>query len=127
MFTGIIEEVGEITEAVEGLLRISAPLILEDAKLGDSIAINGVDLTVTHIEAAEFLANLMPETYRRSNWGDCRWAPESIWNARCGRWIGCRDIWCAASSRAAGRSAPPAKRRKRSSSPTTPLPICCAT
>ena len=69
MFTGIIEEVGEITEAVEGLLRISAPLILEDAKLGDSIAINGVDLTVTHIEAAEFLANLMPETYRRSNLG----------------------------------------------------------
>ena len=41
MFTGIIEEVGEITEAAEGLLRISAPMILEDAQLGDSIAING--------------------------------------------------------------------------------------
>ena len=70
MFTGIIEEVGEITEAAEGLLRISAPLILEDAKLGDSIAINGVDLTVTHIESGQFLANLMPETYRRSNLGE---------------------------------------------------------
>lgn len=70
MFTGIIEEVGEITEAAEGLLRISAPMILEDANLGDSIAINGVDLTVTHIESSQFLANLMPETYRRSNLGE---------------------------------------------------------
>lgn len=70
MFTGIIEEVGEITEAAEGLLRISAPMILEDAQLGDSIAINGVDLTVAHIESSQFLANLMPETYRRSNLGE---------------------------------------------------------
>lgn len=70
MFTGIIEEVGEITEAAEGLLRISAPMILEDAQLGDSIAINGVDLTVTHVESSQFLANLMPETYRRSNLGE---------------------------------------------------------
>jgi len=70
MFTGIIEEVGEITEAAEGLLRIAAPMILEDANLGDSIAINGVDLTVTHIESGQFLANLMPETYRRSNLGE---------------------------------------------------------
>ena len=70
MFTGIIEEVGEIMEAAEGLLRISAPMILEDAQLGDSIAINGVDLTVTHIESSQFLANLMPETYRRSNLGE---------------------------------------------------------
>ena len=70
MFTGIIEEVGKITEADVGLLRISAPMILEDANLGDSIAINGVDLTVTHIESGQFLANLMPETYRRSNLGE---------------------------------------------------------
>ncbi len=70
MFTGIIEEVGDITEAEPGLLRIAAPTILEDAQLGDSIAINGVDLTVTQIERAEFLANLMPETYRRSNLGE---------------------------------------------------------
>ena len=70
MFTGIIEEVGKITEADIGLLRISAPMILEDANLGDSIAINGVDLTVTHIESGQFLANLMPETYRRSNLGE---------------------------------------------------------
>ena len=70
MFTGIIEEVGEVVAADAGVLRIRAPRILGDAKLGDSIAINGVDLTVTAIEADCFLADVMPETYRRSNLGD---------------------------------------------------------
>ncbi len=69
MFTGIIEEVGGIVEASEGVLRISAPLILADAALGDSIAINGVDLTVAAIDGPTFMANVMPETYRRSNLG----------------------------------------------------------
>jgi riboflavin synthase len=70
MFTGIIEEVGEVVEAEAGILRIRARRILEDARLGDSIAINGVDLTVTAIDGDCFLANVMPETYRRSNLGD---------------------------------------------------------
>ena len=72
MFTGIIEEVGTVTEAGEGTLRIHAPLVLADSKLGDSIAINGVDLTVAEIDDARqhFFANLMPETYRRSNLGE---------------------------------------------------------
>jgi len=72
MFTGIVEEVGTVTEAGEGTLWIRAPKILEDAKLGDSIAINGVDLTVAEIRGDTFFANLMPETYRRSNLGDLR-------------------------------------------------------
>ncbi|PFG75181.1 MULTISPECIES: riboflavin synthase [Tepidiforma] len=72
MFTGIIEEVGEVVEAGEGTLRIRAPLILQDTKLGDSIAINGVDLTVAEIAGDTFFANLMPETYRRSNLGELR-------------------------------------------------------
>jgi len=70
MFTGIIEEVGTVVEAAPGLLRIRAPHILRDTKLGDSIAVNGVDLTVASIDGDTFLANLMPETYRRSNLGD---------------------------------------------------------
>jgi len=70
MFTGIIEEVGEVVEADAGVLRIRARRILEDAKLGDSIAINGVDLTVTAIDGDCFFANVMPETYRRSNLAD---------------------------------------------------------
>lgn len=72
MFTGIVEEVGQVVEAGAGTLRIRAPLILSDAKLGDSIAINGVDLTVAEIAGDAFFANLMPETYRRSNLGDLK-------------------------------------------------------
>ena len=72
MFTGIIEEVGDVVEADAGVLRIRARHILADAKLGDSIAINGVDLTVTAIEGDCFLANVMPETYRRSNLGELK-------------------------------------------------------
>ena len=67
MFTGIIEEVGVVQEAGEGTLRIAATTVLEDAQLGDSIAINGVDLTVADLDAGAFFANVMPETYRRSN------------------------------------------------------------
>lgn len=69
MFTGIIEEVGAVLEAGAGTLRIRAPKIMSDAQLGDSIAINGVDLTVAEMDGESFFANVMPETYRRSNLG----------------------------------------------------------
>jgi len=69
MFTGIVEEVGEVLEMGAGVLRIRAERVLADAKLGDSIAINGVDLTVADMDAHSFVANVMPETYRRSNLG----------------------------------------------------------
>ena len=72
MFTGIIEEVGEVIQAGSGLLRIRAPRVLSDAKLGDSIAINGVDLTVAEMDGDSFSANVMPETYRRSNLGQLK-------------------------------------------------------
>src|SRR5262245_50495018 len=72
MFTGIIEEVGEVIGAEPGGLRIKARIILDDAKLGDSIAINGVDLTVAERDGGSFFANVMPETYRRSNLGQLR-------------------------------------------------------
>ena len=74
MFTGIIEEVGEVIEAGAGTLRIRARAVLSDARLGDSIAINGVDLTVAELDhdRASFFANVMPETYRRSNLGQLK-------------------------------------------------------
>jgi riboflavin synthase len=72
VFTGIVEEVGTVTRAGEGFLYIRAPFVLGDAKLGDSIAINGVDLTVAEIEGDVFFANLMAETYRRANLGDLK-------------------------------------------------------
>jgi riboflavin synthase len=68
MFTGIIEEIGQLTkistknEAME--LAIGANKILEDVKLGDSIAINGVCLTVTNYNKDSFSVDVMPETFR---------------------------------------------------------------
>ena len=70
MFTGIIEELGTVLESGEGRLLIHAPMVVSDSALGDSIAINGVDLTVAEMEDDTFFANLMPETYRRSALGD---------------------------------------------------------
>lgn len=67
MFTGIVEEIGEIVEAGPGMLRVRAPQVLTDARLGDSIAINGVDLTISEIVGDTSVAHVMPETYRRSN------------------------------------------------------------
>ncbi len=72
MFTGIIEEVGEVIDASPGALCIRAHKVIEDAHCGDSIAINGVDLTVAELSGESFAANVMPETYRRSNLGDLR-------------------------------------------------------
>lgn len=70
MFTGIIEEVGTVLENARGRLRIAAQRVLEDARLGDSIAVNGVDLTVCELEPGWFAADVMPETLRRSNLGE---------------------------------------------------------
>ena len=67
MFTGIIEEVGSVLEAGDGILRIEVRAIVEGSKLGDSIAINGVDLTIMDLTEDMMAFNVMPETYRRSN------------------------------------------------------------
>jgi len=72
MFTGIIEEVGTVKETERGRLVIACQKVLRGTNLGDSIAINGVDLTVAQMEDDSFLANVMPETYRRSNLGQAK-------------------------------------------------------
>ena len=69
MFTGIIEEIGCLMESRQGSLRIRAKKVLEDVHLGDSIAVNGVCLTVTGFDAASFSVDVMAETLRRSNLG----------------------------------------------------------
>ncbi len=73
MFTGIIEEVGSIktviSGAASGRLCISARTVLDGTKTGDSIAVNGVCLTVTDMTSDSFTADVMPETLRRSNLG----------------------------------------------------------
>lgn len=72
MFTGIIEELGTVREANEGELKIAAKIVLWGTNLGDSISVNGVDLTAKHFDEEGFEANVMPETYRRSNLGDLK-------------------------------------------------------
>ena len=73
MFTGIIEEIGTIksinSTGISSQLCISANKILEDTKIGDSIAVNGVCLTVTSKKSNLFTADVMAETLRRSNLG----------------------------------------------------------
>lgn len=73
MFTGIVEELGEIT-AVENLddasrFRVRGPVVTDGAKHGDSIAVNGVCLTVVEHEGDEFTADVMAETLNRSSLG----------------------------------------------------------
>lgn len=67
MFTGIIEEVGTLERLAGGEIAIRAKKVLEDVALGDSIAVNGICLTVTHFDAAHFVADVMPETVRRTS------------------------------------------------------------
>lgn len=71
MFTGIVEELGFVKSlSVRGesaQLGITAVHVLTDVKLGDSIAVNGVCLTVVSFSAREFVADVMPETLRKTN------------------------------------------------------------
>lgn len=69
MFTGIIEELGTVQSREGGELVIGCSLILEGSQLGDSIAVNGVDLTVRAMDRASMSFDVMNETYRRSNLG----------------------------------------------------------
>jgi riboflavin synthase len=72
MFTGIIEEVGTVRHAERGRLVIESTVILGGTDLGDSVAINGVDLTVAAMDGSSMTFNCMPETYRRSNLGELK-------------------------------------------------------
>lgn len=73
MFTGIVEEVGKIKSISMGsssaVLSIYGKKVLEHTKIGDSIAVNGVCLTVTGLEHDLFTADVMAETIRRSSLG----------------------------------------------------------
>lgn len=74
MFTGIVEEVGAVKSLRlgrnTGVIQIKAHTVLKGTRPGDSIAVNGVCLTVTDLEADGFSADVMPETLRRSNLGE---------------------------------------------------------
>ena len=69
MFTGIVEEAGKINSAQAGKLVIVASDVLPEMKQGDSIAVNGVCLTITDFDANSFSVDIMPETLKRTNLG----------------------------------------------------------
>lgn len=76
MFTGIVEEIGTIVNIKKGekssVLRIKASVVLEHTKVGDSIAVNGVCLTVTDLDKNQFEADVMSETLQRSSLGSLK-------------------------------------------------------
>ena len=73
MFTGIIEEIGTVRRIEHGAkgarLTIQANTVLEDTRIGDSIATNGVCLTVVSMTGDSFSADVMAESLRRSSLG----------------------------------------------------------
>ena len=76
MFTGIVEELGEVTGVEEqtdaARLTIRGPQVVAGARHGDSIAVNGVCLTVVETDGTSFTADVMAETLARSSLGALR-------------------------------------------------------
>lgn len=75
MFTGIVEEIGTVKslkiKEPSGQIEIKAKTVLEGTNIGDSIAVNGVCLTVTGMSGDSFSADIMAETFRRSSLKNC--------------------------------------------------------
>lgn len=77
MFTGIIEELGSVValdrpdgeEGADAVVTVAGPLAASDARPGDSIAVDGVCLTVVSVADGSFVAEIMPESLRRSSLG----------------------------------------------------------
>ena len=72
MFTGIVEELGTVREAAANRLVIAAATVLADTRLGDSIAVNGADLTVVERTIDAFAVDLSAETLERTNLGSLK-------------------------------------------------------
>ena len=69
MFTGIVEEVGRVSSLSDYRLVLNAEKVVSDAKIGDSISVNGACLTVVDFDASSFAVDLAPETLRRTSLG----------------------------------------------------------
>ena len=76
MFTGIIEEKGTIRSlrltGSSGVLAVKASKVLEGTQIGDSVAVNGICLTVTSLQSDGFTADVMAETVARSSLSICK-------------------------------------------------------
>lgn len=72
MFTGIIEETGKIHSITSEKIIIECGIILEDSKIGDSVAVNGVCLTISNLSDKSFTADISPETVHITSLGKLR-------------------------------------------------------
>ena len=72
MFTGIVEELGQVIGFEDGVLRVAAKTVLDDVEVGASIAVNGCCLTVTSFGHDWWEADVSHETVRRTSLGDSR-------------------------------------------------------
>lgn len=76
MFTGIVEEIGKVSSVTPGAtslqLAVSCSTVLGDVKKGDSIAVNGVCLTVADFSNRHFIADVMPETVKATTLQELR-------------------------------------------------------
>jgi riboflavin synthase len=72
VFTGIVEELGRVESRIGGRFEFGATVVTEDAKVGDSIAVNGCCLTVTDVGPGWWAADAVAETLRRTNLGRLR-------------------------------------------------------
>ena len=72
MFTGIIEEIGTVRAISSDKITIDCSTVLQNTKLGDSIAVNGVCLTVTNLTAKNFTADISPETLKITSLSDLK-------------------------------------------------------
>lgn len=73
MFTGLVAELGSVQKLVRQgnsyHLTVSAKKVMDNLKIGDSVAVNGVCLTVVELDGFSFTADVMPETVRLTNIG----------------------------------------------------------
>ncbi|MBU2609252.1 MAG: riboflavin synthase [Chloroflexi bacterium] len=69
MFTGIVEEIGRVISTGTGSLVVAAEQVAQGMALGQSMAVNGVCLTVTRFDSSSFSVDVMPETLNRTNLG----------------------------------------------------------
>lgn len=76
MFTGLVEELGTVRGLARGAdsakIHLQAQKVLEDIKIGDSIAVNGVCLTAVEFDRGRFVADVMAETLARTNLANLR-------------------------------------------------------
>ena len=72
MFTGIVEEIGTVQTITDRRIKVLSSTVIEGSKIGDSIAVNGVCLTVTKMDKTFFEADISPETLKVTTLGELK-------------------------------------------------------